>query len=64
MLGPASVTSLQFESIVHSMNDVELDDCVDLLGTFDISIELARHIWSRIKDKVCPFKNIHTHKLN
>jgi len=53
MLGPASVTYLQFDSIIHSMSDVELENCVDLLGSFDINPELARHIWSRTKEKVC-----------
>uniref|UniRef100_A0A2S2NSI1 Otoancorin n=1 Tax=Schizaphis graminum TaxID=13262 RepID=A0A2S2NSI1_SCHGA len=51
MLGPASVTYLQFDSIIHSMSDAELDNCVDLLGSFDINPELARHIWSRTKEK-------------
>ncbi|KAF0770310.1 Uncharacterized protein FWK35_00000802 [Aphis craccivora] len=51
MLGPASVTSLQFDSIIHSMSDEELENCVDLLGSFDINPELARHIWSRTKEK-------------
>jgi len=52
MLGQASVTSLQFDSIIHSMSDEELENCVDLLGSFDINPELARHIWSRTKEKV------------
>lgn len=51
MLGQASVTSLQFDSIIHSMSDEELENCVDLLGSFDINPELARHIWSRTKEK-------------
>ncbi|XP_025197043.1 uncharacterized protein LOC112595869 [Melanaphis sacchari] len=51
MLGPASVTSLQFDSIIHSMSDEELENCVDLLGSFDINPKLARHIWSRTKEK-------------
>lgn len=56
MLGPASVTSLQFDSIIHSMSDKELENCIDLLGSFDINSELARHIWSRTNEKVCLFK--------
>ncbi|XP_016659329.2 uncharacterized protein LOC100160532 [Acyrthosiphon pisum] len=51
MLGPSSVTSLQFDSIIHSMSDQELENCIDLLGSFDINPELARHIWSRTKEK-------------
>ncbi|XP_022161558.1 uncharacterized protein LOC111027479 [Myzus persicae] len=51
MLGPASVTSLQFDSIIHSMSDEELENCIDLLGSFDINPELARYIWSRTKEK-------------
>ncbi|XP_060861457.1 uncharacterized protein LOC132938560 [Metopolophium dirhodum] len=51
MLGPSSVTSLQFDSIIHSMSDEELENCIDLLGSFDINPELARHIWSRTKEK-------------
>lgn len=34
------------------MNNEELENCVDLLGSFDIDIELAQYIWSKIKDKV------------
>jgi len=56
MLGPASVTSLQFDSIIHSMSDEELENCIDLLGSFDINPELARYIWSRTKEKVCLLK--------
>jgi len=56
MLGPSSVTSLQFDSIIHSMSDEELENCIDLLGSFDINSELARHIWSRTKEKVCLLK--------
>lgn len=57
MLGQASVTSLQFDSIIHSMSDEELENCVDLLGSFDINPELARHIWSRTKEKVYLLKS-------
>lgn len=52
MLGPASVTSIQFNSIIHSMNDEELHNCVDLLGSFNINPKLAEYIWSKLKDKV------------
>lgn len=63
MLGPSSVTSLQFDSIIHSMSDEELENCIDLLGSFDINPELAIHIWSRTKEKVCLLKN-YAFKLN
>lgn len=52
MLGPASVTSIQFDSIIQSMSDEELDNCVDLLGSFDINPKLAKYIWSKTKNKV------------
>lgn len=65
MLGPASITSMQFNSIIHSMSDEELENCIDLLGSFDIGPELASYIWSKTKDKVCfskilMVKNVHT----
>lgn len=52
ILGPASVTSTQFNSIVHSMSNNELENCIDLLGSFDIDPELSKYIWSKNKDKV------------
>jgi len=63
MLGPSSVTSLQFDSIIHSMSDEELENCIDLLGSFDINPELAAHIWSRTKEKVF-LLNKYVFKLN
>lgn len=56
MLGPASVSSMQFDSIIYSMSDEELDNCVDLLGSFDINLKLAKHIWSKTKNKVLLLK--------
>jgi hypothetical protein len=53
MLGPLSVASMDLGMIIHSMSDKELEDCVDLLGSFNINTELARYIWSKTKDKVC-----------
>lgn len=35
------------------MSNEELEKCVDLLGSFNLNPEQARHIWSKIKDKVC-----------
>lgn len=52
MLGPSSVASMDLSMIVHSMSDKELEDCIDLLGSFNINTELAKYIWSKTKDKV------------
>ncbi|VVC44291.1 Hypothetical protein CINCED_3A001515 [Cinara cedri] len=52
ILGPASVISTRFNSIVHSMSNEELENCIDLLGSFDIDSELSRYIWSKIKNKI------------
>lgn len=60
MLGPASITVMKFNSIIHSMSDEELENCIDLLGSFNIDPELASYIWSKTKDKVYFFKNTHT----
>lgn len=40
------------------MSDEELNNCVDLLGSFDIDSNLARYIWSKIDDKVSMFIKI------
>lgn len=52
ILGSVSVASMKFSSIVYSFSNEELEECIDLLGSFNISPELARHIWSKTKDKV------------
>lgn len=52
ILGSVSVASMKFNSIVYSFSNEVLEECIDLLGSFNISPELARHIWSKTKDKV------------
>lgn len=37
------------------MSDEEIDNCVDLLGSFDINSALAQYIWSKTEDKVLMF---------
>lgn len=57
-MGPASIISMRFDSIIRSMNDEELMNCVELLGSFDLNPDLARYIWSKTKDKVILCLNV------
>ncbi|XP_050441383.1 uncharacterized protein LOC126846182 isoform X2 [Adelges cooleyi] len=51
VLGPASVMSSRFESIVNDMTDDELNDCADSLGSFQLNSTVADLVWPRIQEK-------------
>ncbi|XP_050528946.1 uncharacterized protein LOC126898698 [Daktulosphaira vitifoliae] len=57
ILGPASIISKSFDSIIEKMSDEELTECVDFLGSLELKQNLTNNIWYRIKDKTA----IHTY---